>query len=261
MRSVDLVVIGNLLLDCLPHGENIPGGAVLYTALAARCCGLTVGVHSVVGNDYPIDILEDAGVHLSLIRLSGPGGRTKISYTDHGRSLEHIGPSHAKLSPQTPHPFQAKIVHIAPMPTSIQAFHLGNCAKMSAFLDPYPLLDPATWPIFYPFCDRLLALLVNEEELAIELKLLGDDIWILLKQGEKGGIAFNPDSSWSAVPVRALDLTGAGDSFAGGLAAGLLEYGVKDKALARAARVASWALSGVGASGLLRRLKSAAADS
>ena len=253
MSKLDLVVIGNLLLDDLPHGVDIPGGAALFTALAARCCGLSVAVHSVVGEDYPLQWLLEAGIALSLVRLEGPGGRTVIRYTPEGRTLQHVGPCHRELSPQVPHPFQTKLVHIAPMPTDIQAFHLSHCAPGTALLDPYPMLDDQTWPLFHPLRDRLAALLLNEEEMRLDLDAIGDDVWAVLKQAERGGTSANPHHSWEAVPAEVVDLTGAGDAFAAGLAAGILSGAGHQAALDSGARAASWALKAVGAESLYQR--------
>lgn len=253
MTPVDLVVIGNLLIDDLPHDSNSPGGAVLFTALAARCCGLSVGVHSVVGNDYPVHWLEEAGVHLSLLRLEGPGGRTVIRYTPQGRTLEHWGPGHQELSPQTTHPFQAGMVHIAPMPTEIQAFHLAACESRTALLDPYPWLDRESWSAFRTPRDRLAALLVNDEELKMELGEIDSDVWVVHKQGARGGVTRNPNLAWSPKSANVVDPTGAGDAFAAGLAAGLLTETELLAALGKGAEAASWALTDFGAGGLYRR--------
>ena len=251
--AVDLVVIGNLLIDDLPHNSESPGGAALFTALAARCCGLSVGVHSVIGDDYPVHWLEEAGVHLSLLRLQGPGGRTVIRYTQGGRTLEHRGPDHRKLSPQTVHPFDARMVHIAPMPTELQAFHLAACSPRSALLDPYPWLDFTSWSHFHPLRDRIAALLVNEEELKMKLDELEGDVWTVHKQGARGGVTLHPRLSWQAASVDVVDQTGAGDAFAAGLAAGLLAGKERLAALQKGAEVASWALADYGADELLRR--------
>lgn len=255
MSKVDLVVIGNLLLDDLPQGVDIPGGAALFTALAARCCGLSVAVHSVVGEDYPLRWLEETGVRLSLRRLSGPGGRTVIRYTPQGRTLRHVGPCHRELSPQVPHPFEASLVHIAPMPTDIQAFHLSHCAPGSALLDPYPVLDATSWARFQPFQDRLAALLLNEEEMHLKLDAVGKTVWAVLKQAERGGMTANPNLRWKAAPAQVVDLTGAGDAFAAGLAAGLLSGKGHQAALDQGARAAAWALTDIGAEGLYRHAK------
>lgn len=250
MTSVDLVVIGNLLLDDLPHGVDIPGGAALFTALAARCQGLSVAVHSVVGEDYPLSWLEEAGIHLSLERLQGPGGRTVIRYTPQGRTLQHRGPCHRELSPSNPHPYQARMVHIAPMPTDMQAFHLQHCAPGTALLDPYPVLDAQTWPQFSSYRDRLAALLINEEECFLDPDALEDDVWAVLKQGARGGRSFNPSCSWVPAVADIVCVTGAGDAFAAGLAAGLLRGESHQQALETAAQTAAWALPMVGAEAL-----------
>jgi sugar/nucleoside kinase (ribokinase family) len=255
LTTVDLVVVGNLLLDDLPHGADVPGGAALFTALAARCCGLKVAVHSVVGEDYPLHWLEEVGVHLSLVRLKGPGGRTVIRYTPNGRTLEHQGPCHRELSPQVGHPYRTSLVHIAPMPTDIQAFHLGLCPKQGALLDPYPVLDAATWAQFAPLRDRLAALLLNEEELQVDPSELGGDVWSVLKQAERGGVTHNPGLRWGAVATQVVDLTGAGDAFAAGLAAGWVRGLGRQQSLDLGAEAASWALSEVGAQGLYRRAR------
>lgn len=246
-------MIGNLLLDDLPHGVDVPGGAALFTALAARCQGLSVAVHGVVGDDYPLDWLEEAGIHLSLKRLEGPGGRTVIRYTPQGRTLEHCGPCHRELSPSHPHPYQARMVHIAPMPTDMQAFHLAGCAPGTALLDPYPVLDAQTWGQFSSLRDRLAALLINEEECFLDPVGLESDVWAVLKQGARGGCSTNPTCAWTPARADILDLTGAGDAFAAGLAAGLLRGQSHQQALETAAETAAWALPMVGAEALYQR--------
>ena len=253
MTNVDLVVVGNLLVDDLPHRPNVPGGAALFTALAARCCGLSVAVHSVVGEDYPLRWLEEAGVHLSLVRLKGAGGRTVIRYTPKGRTLEHQGPCHRDLSPQVRHPYRTSLVHIAPMPTDIQAFHLRECCKHGAMLDPYPVLNEQTWSMFRPLRERLAALLLNEEELQLDISSLGDDVWTILKQAQRGGTTTNPELRWEALPVEVVDPTGAGDAFAAGLAAGWVRGLDHQAILQLAAKAASWALPSVGAESLYRK--------
>ena len=69
----DLVVLGNLLVDDMvfPDGRTRmaePGGATLYAALGASLWGLSAGVASVRGDDYPasaLDALTARGVDLS----------------------------------------------------------------------------------------------------------------------------------------------------------------------------------------------------
>src|SRR6185436_3617845 len=81
----DLVVLGNLLVDDMvfPDGRtrmSEPGGATLYATLGASLWGLSAGVASVRGDDYPafaLDALTARGVDLAGVRpLDRPGLRT-----------------------------------------------------------------------------------------------------------------------------------------------------------------------------------------
>lgn len=250
MNRVDLVVVGNLLIDEFPGCEPQPGGAALYAALAARSCGLEVAVHSVVGEDYPLERLEQAGVKLSLERLSGPGGRAVMSYGPDGRSLEHQGPGHEAMTPRRPHPFRTSFVHLAPMPRTWQLFHLEHAEEGTALLDPYPWMDLDYLSALRSLEGKLRALLLNQEELQMPFEQIDLACWTLLKRGEEGGRSVNPDLSWQPWPVEMVDPTGAGDAFAAGLAAGLVRGETPQDCLARAARTAAKALSASGCDGL-----------
>jgi hypothetical protein len=88
-RHPDLVVSGNLLVDDMvfPDGRTRmaePGGATLYGALGASLWGLTAGVASVRGDDYPaaaLDALTARGVD-----LSGRGSRSAVPASAPGSS-------------------------------------------------------------------------------------------------------------------------------------------------------------------------------
>ncbi len=248
MPSAELAVVGNLLLDELPDGSVQPGGAALYTALAARSHGISVTVFSVVGPDYPLELLEEAGVRLQVRRLKGPSGRTTISYGPTGRSLIHSGPPHVELCPEPPAPNSYRLLHIAPMPTAVQLRHLQSCRRGAALLDPYPRFDPAYRSALGAQRAALHTLLLNLEELDVALDLPGWECAVLVKEGADGGRLLG-GARWAARPCTVLDPTGAGDSFAGGYAAGLILGEAVEKAVARGARTAEVALRAVGPQG------------
>lgn len=250
-REVDLVVVGNLLIDELPGGKLEPGGAALYTCLAAARCGLRVGLHSVVGDDYPLELLERAGVQLSLHRLSGPGGRVLISYGPEGRSLQHKGPGHHAMTPQEPQPFRTKYVHVAPMPWECQVFHLSQCEEKTALLDPYPVFHREGWEQLRPLVNRLAYLVLNEEELEMELESLPSELPVLLKQGARGGYYRPTGERWAAQECELRDPTGAGDSFVAGVAAGLVRGLTRTEQFQLGAQMAAQALGAVGPWGLV----------
>jgi sugar/nucleoside kinase (ribokinase family) len=246
--EVDLVVIGNLLIDQLPDGVVEPGGAALYSALAAARSGIRVGLHSVVGHDYPLRHLRDAGVNLSLQYLKGPGGRTLIRYTERGRQLTHVGPGHEAMTPQTTHPFNTDMVILAPMPWEWQLFHLDSCEPGTGLLDPYPTLNEVRWHDLKHRLDKIRYLVLNREELEIDLELIPDHVPVLLKEGPDGGRV--KGHRWSAPKVTVVDPTGAGDSFLAGVAAGLIQGLSLDDCLKQGASMAARVIQEVGARAL-----------
>lgn len=249
--ELDLVVIGNLLIDEFENGETRAGGAAFYTALAAKAAGLKVGVHSVVGTDFPVSLLTDRGIETSLVKLDEPNGRAIIQYREHGRILVHKGPGHEVMTPQTPQPFRTKLVHLAPMPRSWQLFHLKDASIGSAFLDPYPTFTPDYLQELTPLLQHLRYLLLNEEELDCEIGDLPEELPVLLKQGEKGGVCLPQQIRWEARPTEVVDLTGAGDSFVAGLAAGLVRGLSTSESLEMGAKLAARVIGRPGAEAFL----------
>ena len=241
------MVIGNLLIDELPSGVVEPGGAALYISLAAARGGARVGLHSVVGADYPLNALEKAGVALSLERLAGPGGRTVIQYLPGGRTLEHVGPGHQTMTPQQPHPFEASLVVLAPMPWEWQMYHLDRAPPSGAFLDPYPTLDSSRWNDLKSRVDKLRLLVLNKEELEIDIDIIPKEVPVLLKEGAEGGYCRLNGRRWQALSVEVKDPTGAGDSFLGALAAGLVLGRDWEECLRQGAESAASVIGDIGA--------------
>jgi sugar/nucleoside kinase (ribokinase family) len=248
--KVDLVVVGNLLIDELPGSVIEPGGAALYSALAAVQLGVRVGLHSVVGQDYPLESLRESGVKLNLQKLNGPGGRTVIRYHEDGRRLTHVGPGHQVMTPQKPHPFRTRLVLLAPMPWEWQLYHLDSCEPETAFLDPYPTLNESRWNDLQTRLDKLRYLVLNREEMEMDLALIPEHVPVLLKEGAEGGVCRATGTRWEAEKVEALDPTGAGDSFVAGVAAGLVQGLSWEECLQQGAGVAARVIQQVGARAL-----------
>jgi sugar/nucleoside kinase (ribokinase family) len=130
----DLVVLGNLLVDDVVFEDGRtrmgePGGAVLYAALGAWLWGIRVGVCSVLGDDYPPNLLRtlaDRGLDFAgARRFGGPGLRTWLLYEGRRRQvvLRLDRPSHAEMSPgpaDIPAAWSgARAFHLAPMPANV----------------------------------------------------------------------------------------------------------------------------------------------
>jgi ribokinase len=285
--TLDLVVAGNLLVDDIvyPDGRTRmgeAGGAALYMALAASLWGAKVGIASVRGEDYPpaaLDALARRGVDLEGVRmLDGPGVRTWLLYEEGGRRVVHrLGmPSHAAVSP-APADFparycEARAIHLAPMPFEIQAAlveALSARSQAALSLDPHePLREDnvAAWRAVLANVD---ALFVSEDELRltsavpdprVALRTLGGIggrlRFVAFKRGRHGGLLHDARErtfiEWPPVPRLSGDPTGAGDAFAGGFLAAMVQGLSLETALDQAIVSASFALEGWGADGLLQ---------
>lgn len=279
----DLVLVGNLLVDdiVLADGRTLlgePGGAVLHAALAASLWDCRVGIVSVLGSDYPVAALAalaTRGVDLAGIRRLGrPGGRAWLLHEPSARRVIHHldSPAHAAVSP-TPADLpagwaEARGIHLAPMPLDRQlelACSLGDGPdRPFVSLDPFEIMndgDDARWLDPLAHIDALFA---GEDD----LRLSGDAEtvirgWagerlrlLLLKQAGRGGRLVDLHTGavrgWPARVDEVVDVTGAGDAFAGGFLAGWLSAGDPALGIARGLVSASFVLEDWGSRGLMR---------
>ncbi len=254
--SPDLVVIGNLLVDDLVFADGrtfmgLAGGAALYAALAARLWGVSVGVSSVAGSDYPaavLDQLAGRGVDLAGVRSLGrPGLRTWLLYEECGRRVVHrLGcPAHEEVSPGPddlpPGWRAARAFHLAPTPLALQRALVASLAAGESSgglrsLDPHQPLSAGTLSAWRPILARLDLLLLGADEFqlasgerskpALQSLAAGRLKWIALKRGAEGGLLFDAqrgrEIAWPGCTQRAVEPTGPGDAFAGGFIAGLI---------------------------------------
>jgi sugar/nucleoside kinase (ribokinase family) len=257
-----LVVAGNLILDDVVYEDGTtslgqPGGAALFAALGASLWGVPTGIVSVVGDDYPGNILATLnrkGIDLAGVRrTSGTGMRTWLLYEGRRRQVVHhlSSPSHEQMSPSP-----------ADLPKAWRAT-----------LDPFDLVEEESLDSLRMVFDRTDLLLLSEDELLLEAALDRperclarlasplEDVasrlkQIFLKRGARGGMAYDHASQevreWRPRAAAVIDTTGAGDAFAGGLLAGLLQGRPLQIALRQAVVSASFALDARGADGLLQ---------
>ena len=286
MAAPDLAVLGNLILDdvVLPDGTTRmaqPGGAALYAALGARLWGVEVGVVSVVGRDYPSEVLQgldERGIDISGVRRAdGPTLRTWLLYEGRRRRVVHRldGPTHAEVSPgaeDLPPDRAPRACHLAPMPFATQRQLVAELSRRPGTLlslDPYELVREEALPAWHELLAGLDLLFLSEDEMELPgglaepeeaLRRLagppGRLRQVLYKRGERGGLLFDPPESrfrrWEALPTRIVEPTGAGDAFAGGLLAGRLLGEGTEPAIQRGLVSAGFALDGPGPEALLR---------
>jgi cytidine kinase len=294
----DLVVLGNLLVDDLvfPDGRTRmaqPGGAALYASLGASLFGVSTGLSSVKGTDYPraaLEALSARGVDLAGLReMDGPGLRTWLLYEGRRRQVIHRldGPMHAEVSPepeQMPATWrEARAFHLAPMPFDVQRRLLVALAGRTGArlsLDPYAIVREDTLASWRQLLAGVDALFLSEDDL--ELSGTADEPQAalrrlagaqpppsrlrlaLLKRGARGGVLYDVRedrfTEWAPKAGRVVDPTGAGDAFAGGFLAAWLRGEAIGRALQTGVVAASFAIEDWGAARILAATAEEAAD-
>ena len=288
----DVIVVGNLTVDDVvhPNGETTmasPGGNTIYAATGALIWGLSVGVVARVGADFPVaalDRLRDAGLDTGGLRpIEGPTVRNWVIYEHDGRrswvyrtpperGLE-VAPSPEDIptgwtDQKQDHP---PVVHVAAMPFEAAAGIVGHLRaegrRAIVTLDTHE-----AWPagrdqvlalarrvdVFVPSHGELAAILGYDdpERACRELQAEGVPA-VVVKCGEKGALVSAPGGPPARIAppnIAVLDATGAGDTFCGGLAAGIA---IGESLAVAAQRGAATAGAALGASGSLRLLRRA----
>lgn len=281
--TLDLVVAGNLLVDDLVHHDGAtrmgePGGGALYVSLAAALWGVKVGLVSLLGNDYPayaIDALRQHAVDLDGVRkLEGPSLRTWLLYEKAGRQIvrQLANPSHASVSPGVedfPRRYvDAQVVHVCPTPFDVQrplvTALAGRGARLS--VDPHETVRPDNLDAWGEVFSRIDTFFVSHEELLPGSAATPEERLralrghrpheaVLLKCGAEGGVALDVRADrfhpWHSRAERAVDTTGAGDAFAGGVLAGRILGESWEAALQRGVVSASFAIESWGPAALI----------
>jgi sugar/nucleoside kinase (ribokinase family) len=279
-----IVLLGNLLVDDIVLADGTtrmgqPGGAVLYGALGAAVWGARAGLVSVLGSDYPpqmLEILQQRGVDLAGVHPLGRSGvRTWLLYEGHLRRLIHrLGcPTHAEVSPRPAHiPPQwsaARAFHLAPMPFDVQRellTALRGQAPAFISIDPHVPVTEETldeWrealacaDAFFPGEDELLLDGTHADPYRALPRLVNGRLrFVAFKRGAKGGILYDARDerfyTWDARAAGVVDQTGAGDAFGVGLVLAHLEGLPIDVCLERAIVTASFAVADWGPDALL----------
>ncbi len=277
-----VAVIGHLTVDdiVLPDGRTAsatPGGNAVYTALGARLWPVQVVVITCRGSDYP----EAAWARLTAlpdvdwtraIATSTPSRRQWALYDARGgRRYRARGdaPGYGDISPR-PQLFaqgdwsRIDAVHIAPMPLAVVAEWVSCLRRLRQPL--YIQVDPhhdeirghgPDWAEILTQVDTFLPSELEARQLAREglnaealLALLSRHRpgTLILKNGEAGSTARQGDRviHAPAVPVEAVDPTGCGDAYAGGVLAAVAQGRALSVQVAWGAVSASFALEGYG---------------
>jgi sugar/nucleoside kinase (ribokinase family)/fructoselysine-6-P-deglycase FrlB-like protein len=290
-EGLDVVVIGNLTIDDVvhPNGETTmasPGGNTIHAAVGARIWGVSVGVVARVGDDFAtaaLDRVREVGIDTFGLRpIAGPTVRNWVVYEEDGRrswvyrtppqrSLE-VAPRPEDLptgwiGPQGRTP----VVHVAAMPFASAERIVGHVRATGPAV--VTLDTHEDWAagraeivalarqvdVFVPSREELAGIVgYDDPERACRELLEAGLEAVIVKCGADGAVigrSAGRVSHIAAPEVAVVDATGAGDSFCGGLAAGLA---LGEDLVVAAQRGAATAGAAIGASGSLRLLRRAA---
>jgi sugar/nucleoside kinase (ribokinase family)/fructoselysine-6-P-deglycase FrlB-like protein len=285
----DVVVIGNLTIDDVvnPSGETMMaslGGNTIHTAVAARIWGVSVGVVARVGDDFPATALEelrDTGIDtLGLHPIEGPTVRNWVLYEADGRrnwvyrtkperTLETAPRPEDLPVDWTAHAGHVPVIHVAGMPFEFArriVAQIRETGRAFVTLDTHEAwsVDRAeivalarAVDVFVPSREELVGLVGYDDPEKACRELLSDGIpAVVVKCGADGAVVGRSQDQISriaAADVIVVDATGAGDSFCGGLAAGLALGEDLEVAAQRGAATAGAALGATGSLRLVRR--------
>lgn len=226
------------------------GGKGANQAVAARKLGATVAMVGKLGEDMFADqllaSLEQSGVDCAAIdKVSGEAtGVAFVTLDQEGGNSIVVAPgANLRLTPEDVRKQedlirQAKLVLVQleiPLETAREAIAIANRHRVPVMLDPAPA---------QPLPEEMLAMvdyiLPNEKEIArltgiqvtdpLTAKLAAVELihkgvsTVFAKLGEKGVVVVGANRTFFVEPynVKAVDSTGAGDAFAGGVAAALV---------------------------------------
>ena len=265
--NVDLVVpVGRLPRpgETVLGGDYalLPGGKGANQALAACRAGAAVALSGAVGADtfaaIALDPLRAAGVDLHLVRVADrPTGFAAIMVADAGENLIAVASGAnsracaAAVPPETLGPATLLVAQMeVPADETAAMIRRARAAGGRVLLNLAPALplDPA----LLPQIDLLVANAAEAAALAAEPATLARRLrrGLVVTRGAEGATAFLADGGRLAVPalpIAAVDTTGAGDTFVGVLAAGLDQGLALEPALRRASAAAGLACLARGA--------------
>ena len=287
----ELWVLGNLTTDDLVLADGttamgLCGGGAIFAALGGRLWSPRVGLSARVGPDFPtrhIQAIAAAGIQLALSPVDAPSihswalyetadRRRFINWLDSGSHLEQ-----SLLPPEVPaEAHAARVCHIAPMPLTVQSRlvrHLSGTGPLVS-LDPHDEYIQGAEETLFELLALVDVFLPSRHEAAL---LFGRDApeeaarafaargprAVAIKLGAEGslvcGLGQAEPVHVPALPVKAVDPTGAGDAYCGAFA---VSYGAGNTLLESACRAtvaASFVVEQRGALAVLP-LDSAAAE-
>lgn len=242
---MSLLTVGTVAFDDIktPHGhaERTIGGAATYISLSAANFTQPIQLVSVIGNDFPKEVLQDMkgrGIDLEGLQIMqdqksffwageySADLNSRETLTTELNVLEDFDPILPKEYKSSTY------VMLGNLSPQVQSRVLDQLeAPMFVAMDTMNFWMDIAWDDLMKVIPRVDALLINDEEarqmsgehaLAVAAKkimALGPR-FLVIKKGENGALLFHEDDQMFFAPALPLmqvkDPTGAGDTFAGG---------------------------------------------
>ena len=240
-----LLVVGTVAFDAIetPFGKTnkILGGSGTFVGLAAAQFGVSTGVVSVVGGDFPksyLEMMNERGIHTDGVEIVEQGktffwsGKYHNDMNSRDTLVTELNVLE-NFSPVVPQTFKdAEIVMLGNLHPQVQKSVLDqmNVKPKLVILDTMNFWMDSALEDLFEVLKRVDVITINDEEarqLSGEYSLVNaarkihkmGPKYVVIKKGEHGALLFNEGKMFyaPALPLaEVFDPTGAGDTFAGG---------------------------------------------
>lgn len=262
MAAPDFVAVGHVTLD--RFGDVIrPGGAALYAAITAHRFGLSAGILTSHGPDFPLDAIPS---QIEVVTIEAAQTTTFEHRLDGERRVLGVSDAARPLGPaDVPEDWRdAAIVLLAPVLNEVDplvATVFGE-ASMGAAAQGWlrgiggGVVTPVIWAPPEFLLGRLQALFLSQEDIGIDVAgaiAMYQRVPVgALTAGANGALLFVNGERFEVRPCGAeeLDGTGAGDVFAASFLIDYHRHGNPWDAAALAACAAALSVEGEGVSAI-----------
>lgn len=254
---MSLLTVGTVAFDSIetPFGkaERIVGGAATFIGLSASYFGNEVNLVSVIGDDFPEEVLEDMksrGINLDgLQKIEGEKSFFwEGKYHNNMNSRDTLDTQLnvlADFDPVLPDSYKnPEFLMLGNLTPAVQMRVLEQLESKPklTIMDTMNFWMDIAWDELLEVIKKVDVLMINDEEArqlskeyslvsaAKKILTMGPE-YLVIKKGEHGALLFHGDKIFSApaLPLETVyDPTGAGDTFAGGFTGYLAKSGDVD---------------------------------
>lgn len=280
MTDNKVLIVGTMAFDEVetPTGSSgkIIAGSATYIALATSFFDVESAIVSIVGRDFPQDYfkkLSNRNINLEGVEVDNSGdtfywkGRYHKNLNRRDTLVTDLN-TLANFNPTVPHSFKdAEVALLGNLHPRIQMSVLDqiNPDKTKIILDTMNYWIEGAWDELVKVVEKTDIITINDEEAlqmtsetnvmsaAKKISSMGPS-YVIIKKGEHGALLYHKEQTFlapAAVLENVVDPTGAGDSFAGGLAGFLasqptLDFKTMKTAMVYGSSVASFCVTDFG---------------